>query len=234
LRPSIEEYIGNYDWKNKRTLELGAANGFVTSELEKRGAEVIAVDLSAKHDWDLVPYHDAESQGIREPQRVHINQLNNAWWLTHDRLNLKARAVYSTAYDVPSEIGPVDVAFFGSILLHLRDPFLAVQRAATFAKEAIIVTDLMPEPIQLHTNIVERFFDRIRGRSNTRFQPQITFLPRSEKRKPIDTWWYLSPELISEFLKILGYVKTQVIRHSQWCELESKNLDLFTVVGRRD
>jgi hypothetical protein len=29
-------------------------------------------------------------------------------------------------YDMPPAIGPVDVAVYGSILLHLRDPFRAL------------------------------------------------------------------------------------------------------------
>jgi hypothetical protein len=44
-------------------------------------------------------------------------------------------------YDVPAAIGPVDVATFGSILLHLRDPYRALAAVAPLVRETIVVTD---------------------------------------------------------------------------------------------
>jgi hypothetical protein len=69
-----------------------------------------------------------------------LRGLNNAWWLAHEVFKSNARVVYGTVYDLPPGIGSVDIATFGSILLHLRDPFLALQNAASLARESIIVT----------------------------------------------------------------------------------------------
>ena len=52
-----------------------------------------------------------------------------------------AKMVYATVYEIPDAIGEFDICTFGCILLHLRDPFLALQRASSHAKEMIIITD---------------------------------------------------------------------------------------------
>ena len=234
LREGIDDYLGGYDWKEQRVLELGPANGFVTSQLESRGAEVVACDLSEEHDWDVVPYAEDDVAGELEERRKHIRRLNNAWWLTHSQLNLNARVVYSPVYDVPESVGPVDAAFFGSILLHLRDPFRALQRAAALTTRAIVVTDLMPDPVQLYRNPIEKLLDRLRGRSNSIYTPRIAFLPRAKPREPKDTWWMISPESIREFLAILGFHDARVTRHRQRFAQLDRNMDFYTVVAFRE
>ena len=46
-------------------------------------------------------------------------------------------------YRIPEQIGPVDVAVYGSIPLHLRDPFLALQSGLKLTREAVIVSELL-------------------------------------------------------------------------------------------
>src|SRR6478736_6007586 len=55
LRGHVDAYLGGVDLRGKRVLELGTASGFVCMEMEKRGAEVVAFDLSEDYDQDLVP-----------------------------------------------------------------------------------------------------------------------------------------------------------------------------------
>jgi predicted nicotinamide N-methyase len=38
----VDPYLGNFDFVGKRVLDVGAASGFLTFEMEKRGAEVVA------------------------------------------------------------------------------------------------------------------------------------------------------------------------------------------------
>jgi hypothetical protein len=40
LRKTIDEYLGHLDFRGKRVLDVGAAGGFLTFEMKKRGAEV--------------------------------------------------------------------------------------------------------------------------------------------------------------------------------------------------
>jgi 2-polyprenyl-3-methyl-5-hydroxy-6-metoxy-1,4-benzoquinol methylase len=43
LRPTIDEYLGRFDFRGKRALDVGAASGYLTFEMEKRGQRRKAV-----------------------------------------------------------------------------------------------------------------------------------------------------------------------------------------------
>ena len=63
------------------------------------------------------------------------------YWYCHHSNNSNAKVIYRSAYEIPREIGPLDYVVFGSILLHLRDPFFALHNGVRLAKEKVIVTD---------------------------------------------------------------------------------------------
>ncbi len=67
--------------------------------------------------------------------------INNAYWFCHRAFGSSARVVYGSVYDVPESIGPVDVATFGSILLHLRDPFRALSSALRLVRDTVVITE---------------------------------------------------------------------------------------------
>jgi hypothetical protein len=210
----------------KRVLELGTADGFLCFAMERRGAQVIACDLSEAQDWDVVPYARSDFEGFRRQRRERIRKLNNAFWLAHRAFGSSAQMVYGTVYDVPEAIGPVDVATFGSLLLHVRDPFLALQRSLRQTRQTVIVTDLIgslapPPAVRRLAGILPRPLRR----------PALKFLPNWRSRKFPDVWWRLSPELIQEFVGVLGFERSQVTYHHQ--RLGRRSVKLFTVVGHR-
>jgi len=130
LRKREPAYLGGFRFDGKRVLECGTASGCLCFYMESQGADVVGYDLSDKQDWDTVPFADGDHEQFREERRGHIRALNNGWWLSHGARQSKAWVVYGSVYEVPKEIGKVDVATFGAILLHVRDPFLALQSAA--------------------------------------------------------------------------------------------------------
>jgi hypothetical protein len=66
LRGRVDEYLGNVDFAGKRVLEIGPASGFLTFEMEKRGAEVVSVEVTDEHGWDFVPLPGGEiGRGVR-------------------------------------------------------------------------------------------------------------------------------------------------------------------------
>ena len=118
-----------------------------------------------------------------------------------------------SVYNLPKEIGPVDITTFGSVLLHLRDPFLSLQKAADLTGETLVVSTFLI--------------------------PFLNFLPNPDLGEPWDTWWNLSPELVSRFLKILGFSKLNVSYHNQihhyGKQLErSRSRQMFTIIGQRN
>lgn len=221
LRGREADYLGNNDFRGKRVLEVGTASGFLCFYMERMGAEVAAYDLSERQQWDLVPYAGDDYEACMQERQQHIRKLNNGFWFAHKAFGSKARVMYGSVYDVPETIGSFDICTFGSILLHLRDPFLALQGVAAHARETVIVTDLLPPfPMRIGSAI-----GRLAGGES------IYFLPRAHAKAPKDAWWLLSPRVVAEFLRILGFPHTRITYHRQ--TFGGRNLKLFTVVGQR-
>jgi hypothetical protein len=213
LRNGVEAYLGNIDPAGMRILEVGTANGYLCFEMERRGADVVAYDLSDEYDWDIVPFGGSIDQKLRAERRKRIRQLNNAWWLTHRLLHSRAKVVYGTAYTIPEAIGPVDTATFGCILLHLRDPFLALQRAAVLARQTLVVTDVMP------------------GWGDETNNHPLTFIPDPANPDMNDSWCYLAPGLVERYLHILGFPRTAISYHQPL--FQGHPAPLYTVTGSR-
>jgi hypothetical protein len=87
LRSGITQYLGNLDFRGRRVLEIGTANGFICFEMERRGAEVVAFDLAEDLTYDAPP-HNADYLAP-ESYRNGLRRIRNAWWLPHAALGPK-------------------------------------------------------------------------------------------------------------------------------------------------
>ena len=228
LRGRVRQYLGEVDFQNKRVLEVGTADGFLCFQMESQGAQVVAYDLSDRQAWDMVPYAADNIQQLEAERKGKIKKINNAFWLSHRAFHSQARMVYGTVYEVPPVVGPVDISTFGAVLLHVRDPFLALQNVLRLTRETVIITEPLWKQ-RLPQRILAQFHTRLtRGR-------HIVFLPDFQRREPKDGWWMLSPEIIRQFIGVLGFEKTRIIYHSQNLEaLGERNLvPFYTIVGSR-
>jgi hypothetical protein len=217
LRGGEKAYLGNVDLKGKRVLELGPASGHLCFSMETMGAEVVSYDLSDEQEWDIVPYAGYDCAEHIRQRKLHMRKINNGYWLAHEAFNSKAKVAYGSVYDVPGDIGQFDVCTFCTILLHIRDPFLALQRATAHVRETVIVTDLVTD------------VPRERLLSNSRM---ARFVPDADRCEPYETWWWLAPGLIAEFLKVLGFgrIEFQFHTHPLHSGVEK---EFCTVIGRR-
>jgi SAM-dependent methyltransferase len=215
LRGLIGDYLGNFDFSGRRVLDVGAASGILSFYIEQQGADVVSFDLSENYDWDIVPFAENDNAKTRNERRSHLQKINNGYWLCHEAFKSNAKMVNGVVYDIPESIGLVDVAVFGSILLHLRDPFLALENGARLAREAVIVSDISPY-----------------GKFLSKFKKNPRFMPRSLKPKGInDGWFRLPPLLVQEYLGILGFKN---------CSLSWKNyqygdrfVPIYTIIARK-
>ena len=128
LRGRVDDYLGNIDFAGQRVLEVGPASGFLAFEMEKRGADVISVEVTDEHGWDFVPYPDARLEEVFGPRRIVMQQLKNSYWFSHAALQSKARVYYGDAYNLPTALGEFDIAVMGAVLLHCRDPLRIVEQ----------------------------------------------------------------------------------------------------------
>src|SRR5258708_504305 len=194
--------------------------------MEGQGDGVIGFDLPGGRSWDLVPFAGLDLASARLRMRDHIEKVKNGWWFAHRLFGSRARAVYGNIYEIPEAIGPVDISTFGSVLLHLRDPFQALYSALRLTRETVIVTELHPdqseravssEPallgkIYLGLNRqVERFLTKRRlippPAPVVQNPGRIYFLPHPHEdlNAQTATWWIFSPEMMFCFLDVLGF-----------------------------
>jgi len=215
LLPNIAVYLGDQDFKNKRVLDVGCANGLLSFYMEQCGAEVVSYDLDQTESWDLVPFAKWSDfdEDIATEWKTHIDRINNAYWFAHGRFNSKAKVVNGSVYEIPAQIGSVDIAVYGSILLHLRDPFLALMKGLRLTRERVIVAEL------LHDQPVRTT------------EPYLGFLPDPAKIEPKETWWDIRPEWVVRAIGVLGFEEAKITYHTQLCG--GQPTKLYTVVGRR-
>jgi hypothetical protein len=213
LRGREASYLGNVDFRGKTVLELGTASGHICFYMEKQGASVTAYDLSSEYEWDVVPYAGFGCRQYSADRKRTIDSMNRGFWLAHRLNGSKARVVYGTVYQIPHGIGQFDISVFGDILLHVRDPFLALQQGLQHTKETVIIIERMT---------------RFDAPSDSRV---MRFLPDASACDPRETWWQLTPELLTEFTRVLGFERRQLSYHTQL--YMGNELELFTLVADR-
>lgn len=219
LRKGASDYLGGVEFTDKRVLEIGTASGFLCFYMENQGAEVVAYDLSENESWDIVPFSQYDYNQYALIRKAQIKKINNAYWLSHRVFNSSAKMVYGTVYEVPEQIGMVDISTFGSVLLHVRDPFLALQQTLRLTKETVIVTDVLSRR-HLAVSLLEKFTG-----------PCMRFLPNVNTVSPKEGWWTLSPKTIVNFIGVLGFEEVEVKYHMQ--KYNGKSRKLYTIVGHR-
>jgi 2-polyprenyl-3-methyl-5-hydroxy-6-metoxy-1,4-benzoquinol methylase len=122
LTNCIDDYLGGFDFKNKRVIDVGAASGYLSFEMEKRGADVVSFDMPDGSYWDYLI-----KEGCKKPKPERTDGLFNSYEYMHEKLNSKNKIFRANIYDpLPNELGRFDVAVFGTMLSHVRDPALVL------------------------------------------------------------------------------------------------------------
>jgi len=112
LRRRIAQFPIPEDLRGKRVLDIGAWDGWYSFELERRGAEVLAIDV-----WDNPRFHEMR-----------------------DRLGSRVDYRLLDVYDLdPSSVGRFDVVLFLGVLYHLKHPLLALERVCSVTTDLAAV-----------------------------------------------------------------------------------------------
>lgn len=147
LRPYVSRYGLPERLDGQRVLEVGTWDGFWAFELERRGAaEVTALDLDDEADLDWPPR--------RRPGRFPEGRRGDGFRLAKEALGSSVERVNRSVYDAtPDDLGQFDLVFCGSVLIHLRDQMLALERIAGLCRGTFIsaeeydpLTGLLPFP----------------------------------------------------------------------------------------
>jgi len=209
LRRGVDEYLGNVAFAGQRVLEIGPASGFLTFEMEKRGAEVVSVEVTEDHGWDFVPYPASRLEEVFGPRRIVMQRLKNSYWFSHAAHHSRAKVYYGDVYHLPAALGEFDIAVMGSLLLHCRDPLRIVEQCGKKAR-SLIITDM--------------FHPELEGAPLCRLAP-------APQNFLWHTWWHFSAEFFTQFLAVMGFATTEIWTHQQYHRGTAHIL--FTVVGRR-
>ena len=126
-----------------RALDVGTFDGFWAFELERRGAEVVALDIEKLEDLDWPPR--LRESGLRgEAANADMQSAGRSFGIAHRALSSSVRREVVSVYDATPERlgGTFDLVFCGSVLAHLRDPALALERMAGLCHGQLVFADV--------------------------------------------------------------------------------------------
>lgn len=217
----MDVFLGHVDFRAKRVLDVGPANGFFSFEIEKRGGAVTAVDLGQNSPWDVVPHRFADEETLVANMRQNVRKVENAFWFAHQALKSQVKLVYGSVYDVPKVAQRVDVALMSNVLQHFRDPALAIQRVSQVVEETMVITETVwhDDPTFLQSS-------------------SMHFIPRAWTPEVNHSWYQTSPAFVIELLKLLGFPDIKMEFHQQKFNGASADFDArmvkhFTITARR-
>ncbi|HEX3874420.1 MAG TPA: class I SAM-dependent methyltransferase [Solirubrobacteraceae bacterium] len=148
MRPFVPHYGLPDRLDGLRVLDVGTWDGFWAFELERRGAaEVVALDIDHEQDLDFPPR--------RRPKEFPTRLRGESFAMAHELRGSKVKRIDCSIYDaLPENLGTFDLVFCGSVIMHLRDQLLALERIAalctgTFvsAEEYDRLAELIPFPV---------------------------------------------------------------------------------------
>jgi len=150
-------------------IDIGAWNGFYSFEAKRRGASrVLATD---HYCWNHKELRGRET-----------------FELARSTLGLDIEALDIDVTELcPERVGTFDVVLFLGVFYHLIDPIDGLRRAASLAKEVLVV--------ETHCDLGD--FDR----------PAMVMYPGRELDGDPTSWWGPNNACVRELLKALGFVR---------------------------
>src|ERR1700683_2040738 len=112
LRMRIAQFPIPADLRGQRVLDIGAWDGWFSFEMERRGAQVLAID-----NWDNPRFHEAHA-------------------LLNSRVEYRQMDMYELT---PERVGRFDIVLFLGVLYHLKHPLLALERVCALTTELAAV-----------------------------------------------------------------------------------------------
>jgi SAM-dependent methyltransferase len=176
------------DLEGRRALDVGTYDGFWAFEMEKRGATVVATDVGEAHDADWPPHRRDELRARADDLGV---ELGLGFRLASEALASRVERVVCDVRALERDAigGPVDVAFGGALLLHLRDPVGALERIRSVLVPGGVLVLL--EPVLVGASLLRR--------PHARFEPATT---------PFN-WWRPNLAALHAWLEVAGFAASR-------------------------
>jgi len=112
LKNRIAQFPIPADLRGKRVLDIGAWDGWFSFEMERRGADVVALDC-----WDNPRFHEMHS-------------------IYNSRVELRKMDVMDIS---PATVGRFDIVLFFGVLYHLKHPLMALEKVCSITTDLAAV-----------------------------------------------------------------------------------------------
>ena len=183
-RAQLPYYHLPEDMTGMRVLDVATFDGFWAFEFERRGAEVVAIDLASTGDIDIPRnwVQDFEDKGL-------IQDKGEGFRIASKILGSKVKKETCSVYDVsPDRLGTFDMVFCSDLLIHLRDPLHAMESIWTVTNDFAVFADVY------HPDL-----DSIKGNAIVEF----SWAGQS------DVWWRPSPTCYRLWLHIARFSRVE-------------------------
>ena len=184
-RPYLAKYGLPADLSGQRAIDVGSQDGFWAFELERRGATVTALDVDRIQQLDWPPRSRPAGDEPRGDRFRFAAEARNS------AVRWVGTSIYETA---PEELGGTfDLVFCGSVLIHLRDPMLALERMAALCRDRLILAEE-------YSRLLERL-------------PRIS-VAEFRGEGPHMTWWRPTTRTWLAMVRVAGF--DEVCHHSRF------------------
>jgi tRNA (mo5U34)-methyltransferase len=197
-RPYLAAYGFPADMRGMKVLDVGRASGFFSFEFERRGADVLGVELPSPLQKDFVG--GDFTRGIKAEKKLkgqgaeYAEYGGRADFMTaHQLLQSRVRSLYCSVYDLSPERTSgetFDLVFLGSILNHLAHPIAALTAVRSVTKGLLVVANPF-EPERRQSNPVARFVGR--------------------DARSLTNWWIPTIACMQEMLIASGFTDVRVV-----------------------
>lgn len=215
FRESIRAFPFPADMRGMHVLDIGSATGFFAFEFEKRGAEVVSVELDSLYSLDRFPGQPidqvlAEIEQMVMPdsiiegftrkytaEQLYFNLLEGPFAFCAKLLGSRVRRCYSSVYNLTAEKAGrarFDLAFLGDILLHTINPLQALAAVAPLCDTLVLSQNIPDSPTD---------------------QPAMLYVGGDDPARDEVSWWWPNKACLIQLLRKLGFREASEVGHNR-------------------
>ncbi|HSE96519.1 MAG TPA: hypothetical protein VLD61_11560 [Methylomirabilota bacterium] len=200
-RPAVASFGFPDAMHGMTVLDVGSATGFFAFEFERRGADVVSVELPSLADWDMPvtdrsrilgqmkAWHRAED--LRELDWLH---LEGPFQFCRGLLGSRVRRHRARVDDLTAEglgVESFDLIFVGDVLLHVFSPLQALVALAPLCRGTLIIAQHVPTDPEGH--------------------PVMWYLGSPGQSADGRSWWYPNLSCFEAMLRRLGFRDVRIV-----------------------
>jgi tRNA (mo5U34)-methyltransferase len=176
-----------------RCLDVATFDGYFAFEMERRGAdEVIALDITTFAEVDM-PALLAQEELIR---RRTEGVVGTGFRVAHRTLGSRVKRVEGNVYDLtPSVHGKFDFVLLSDLVVHLRDPMLALRRIFSVCSGTFVLSEMFHPGLEGLEGPVSQYTMR---------------MPYSSE-VPMELWWIHSVGSMKAMLEAAGFESVEEV-----------------------